>query len=265
MKTLNEIYSSIVNRFKYKTNLDIAEGSVIDSYIVSTSGAIEDAHKEIENNKTPHIFTKLSGSDIDGMGMLVGCARHAGEKDENFLYRMLNWNTSNQASNEIAIEAALQNMEYASNAKYVPYTQGAGTGTTFIIPKKLDNETIEAAIAETKERLKNVVSKSSYIEYVVPTMLPVNIIVYVSILKDETNVKENISDKIEKYINNIKPGDKMEIGEINKIGINEPNVNYFSVSALIINNKEVQTLNVTQKLEEKLLFNQITWNMVVSE
>lgn len=264
MKTLNEIYTSIVDRFKDKTNLEIVEGSVIDSYVVSTSNAIEDAYQEIENNRTPHIFTKLSGSDIDGMGMLVGCARQAGEEDENYLYRMLNWNTSNQASNTIAIEASLQNMEYASNVTYVPYTQGVGTGTAFIIPKKLENEIINAAINETKERLSAVVSPSSYIDYVVPKMLSVNIVVYLSVLKDEKNVKANIEDKIEQYINNIAPGDYLEVGQLNKIGINEPNVNYFSVSAIIVDNKEVQELKIVQKLEEKLLFNEINWNMVVN-
>lgn len=264
MKKLNEIYDSIVSRFKDKTNLEIAEGSVIDSYVVSASNAIEDAYIEIENNKTPHIFTKLSGSDIDGMGMLVGCARQSGEEDENYLFRMLNWNTSNQSSNLIAIEAALQNMEFASNVTYVPYTQGVGTGTAFIIPKKLENEIIESAINETKERLSKVTSPSSYIDYVVPKMLPVNIVVYLSVLKDEKNVKLNIENKFKEYINNIAPGDYLEVGQLNKIGINEPNVNYFSVSAIIVNNKENQEIKIVQKLEEKLLFNEINWNMVVN-
>lgn len=265
MKNLNDIYTSIINRFKKKTNLDIAKGSVIDCYMVSTSAAIEDAYKEIENNKNPHIFTKLSGSDIDSMGMLVGCARLPKESDENYKYRMINWNTANQASNSTAIEAALQTMEYASNVTYVPFTQGVGTGTAFIIPKKLDQEGIDEAINETKNRLKNVVSKSSYIDYVVPKMLPIEVIVYLSVIKDEANVKTNISKKVEEYVNNIAPGDFFEIGIINKIGVNEPNVNYFSTSTVIVNNKEMQDVKMVQKLEEKLLFNKITWNMVVNE
>lgn len=265
MKNLNDIYNSILNKFTKKTKLEIAKGSVLDSFILSSANAIEDTYKEIENNKNPHIFTNLKGSNIDSMGMLVGCARQAGETDDNYLYRMLNWNTSNQASNSTAIESALQNMTYASNVTYVPFTEGVGTATAFIIPKKLDSETIDNALKETKERLKNVTSKSSYIKYTVPKMLSVNIVCYISILKDETNVKNNIQKKMETYINNIVPGDELNVGVLNKIGVNEPNVNYFSVSTIIINGKELQDINVMQKLEEKLLYNEIIWNMVVNE
>lgn len=264
MKKLNDIYNSILDKFKDKTKLDISKGSVLDSYILASSSGLEEAYKEIENNKNPHIFTNLKGSDIDSMGMLVGCARKPAEIDSNYLYRMLSWNTSNQASNSTSIEAALQNLEYSSNVTYVPFTQGVGTATAYIIPKKLDSETIKKALIETKDKLSKVISKSSFIEYTVPKMLPIEIVVYISILKDEPNVKKNITSKVQDYINNIIPGDLLEIGFINKIGINEPNVNYFSVSAMFIDGDEFQDIHSIQKLEDKFLFNEIIWNMVVN-
>lgn len=265
MKYLNDIYNSIVNKFTKKTGLELSKGSAIDSYILASANAIEDAYIEIENNKNPHLFTNLKGSDIDSMGMLVGCARQSNETDSNYLYRMISWNTSNQASNSIAIDSALQNMTNASTVTYVPFTMGVGTATAYIIPKKLDLETINLAIAETKNRLTKVVSKSSYVEYIVPTMLPINMVAYISILKDENNVKKNINDKIESYINNIAPGDYIDIGVINKIGVNETNVSYFSIAVVTINGKEFQDLTLIQKLEEKFLFNEIIWKMVVSK
>ncbi len=94
--------------------------------------------KEIEKNKNPHIFTKLEGSDIDSMGILVGCARRANEDDRTYLYRMINWNTANQTANATAIEAALTTLDYSSNVTYVPYTHGVGTATAYIIPKDLE-------------------------------------------------------------------------------------------------------------------------------
>lgn len=264
MKNIEEIYESIKNKFYKKTKLDIAKGSVLDSFILASSNGLEDAYKEIEKNKNPYLFTNLKGSDIDSVGMLVGCTRRENESDNNYLYRMLSWNTSNQASNSTAINAALQDLEFSSNATHIPLTYGVGTATVYIIPKKLDNKTISLAINEVKNRLEKVESITSYIEYVVPKMLPVDISCYISILKDEVNVKQNIESKIEKYINNIAPGDKMEIGQLNKIGINENNVSYFSISTIIINGKELDDISIIQKLEEKLLFNKINWNMVVS-
>lgn len=264
MKSLTDIYNSITKNFKDNTQLDIAEGTVIDSFVLASATGIEEAHKEIENNKNPHIYTKLTGSNIDGVGMLVGCLRQPNESDTNYLYRVINWNTSNQASNLTAINNAVINMEHASNVTYIPLTQGVATGTAYIIPKSLDPDVQEKAIQETKDRLAKVLSQTSYTEYVIPKILYVDIYVYMSVYKDEQNVKENISKKFEEYINNIAPGDKFEIGQLNRIGISEQNVSYFAVSNVIIDGKEMQDIDRIQVLEEKLVFNKINWNMVVN-
>lgn len=263
MKSIETIYKSIKESFFNRTKLEIAEGSVIDNYTNSVSAGIMDAYEEIEKNKNPHIFTKLKGSDIDSMGILVGCARRSEEDDKTYLYRMINWNTSNQASNSTSIDAALTNLTYSSNVTYVPFTQGVGTATAFIIPKTLDEQTRELAIEEVKDRLSLVVSKSSYIEYLIPIVIPVRLVIYASIDKDTDNVKDNINKKVQEYINNIAPGDKLEIGKVNRLGINEPNVSYFSISQVYINNDEYQEITVLQKLEEKFVFDEIIWNMVV--
>lgn len=263
MRSLSEIYTSIVNRFKSKTNLDIAKGSVLDSYILSASEALQEAHMEIENNKTPHIYTGLTGDRLDGLGMLVGCPRIGGEEDAVYKSRIINWNTSNQTGNRIAIESALTNLKYSSNATFVALTQGVGTGSIYIIPKELTENKIKLAIEEVKDKVKNVISSTSYVEYVIPELLPIEIVVYASIIKDEINTKENIEKKFEKYINGIAPGDSLKVGDLNKIGINELNIGYFSVSNILVNGKESHELEVLQKLESKLVFDKINWNLVV--
>ena len=106
MKTIDEIYKAIKETYFNRTKLEIAEGSVIDNFLNSVSDGISQAYEEIENNKNPHLFTNLSGNDIDSMGILVGCARRPEEDDKTYLYRMINWNTSNQASNSISVETA---------------------------------------------------------------------------------------------------------------------------------------------------------------
>jgi hypothetical protein len=264
MPSLSEIYSNILSSFKSKTNLDIYQGSVIDKYSISVSEGLEAAYQEIEDNKNPHIYTNLSGSNIDSAGILVGCSRQNNESDSTYLYRMINWNTSNQCGNSTAIDNALINMTYASNVTYTPYTHGVATATAYIIPKSLDDATIENAIVETKERLTNVVSKTTYVEYKVPNILKVQAVVYMSVYKDEDNIKTNINNKFETYINNLAPGELLEVGQLNKIGTDETNVSYFSISSVIIDGEELQTLSATQKLESKFVFDSITWNMVVS-
>lgn len=262
MKTIEEVYNSIKEKFYSRTKIEIADGSVIDNYTNSVAAGIKEAYNEIENAKNPHIFTKLEGSNIDSMGLLVGCARRSEEDDSTYLNRMISWNTSNQAANTSSINAALTAMKYVSNVTYEPYTQGVGTATAYIIPKSLDAKTIELAIAETKERLEPVISIGTYIDYVVPNLLPVKFVVYLSTARDADTIKGNIEEKVQEYINSIAPGNLLEIGQINKIGVNEQNVNYFSVSQVYIDGEEVQSLSVVQVLKNKFLYDEIIWNEV---
>ena len=93
-------------------------------------------------------------------------------------------------------------------------------------------------------------------------MLPVRIVAYISVARDMDTIKSNIESKVETYINSIAPGEDLEIGKLNKIGVNENNVNYFSVAQLYVDDKEIQELSIVQLLESKFLFDEIVWNEV---
>ena len=57
IKSFGEIYESIKSKFYNKTKLDIEKGSVIDMFVSSVAGELEDAHQTIEDNKKPYLFT----------------------------------------------------------------------------------------------------------------------------------------------------------------------------------------------------------------
>ena len=63
IKSFGEIYESIKSKFYKKTKLDIEKGSVIDMFTSSIAEEIEDAHKVIEDNKKPYLFTEQSGKE----------------------------------------------------------------------------------------------------------------------------------------------------------------------------------------------------------
>lgn len=262
MKTLNEIYDSIKSRFFKKTKLDIESGTVIDSYILATSEVAAEAHAQIESNKNPHIFTKLSGDDLDSTGYLVGCPRNPNESDNSYKYRLMQWNISNKAANSTAIDTALMNLKYSSNAKYVPYTQGVGTATIYIIPTSYD--LAEQAVAEVQNRVSKIINPSGYVEWVIPDPDKVTLSVYLRCEEgDEAYIKEQITEQVKDYINNLAPGEYMEIGAINKIGLNQSYVQYFDVANLLINDETINKTRVLQKVESKLLFDKIIWWMAV--
>lgn len=265
MKSIHDIYQNIRNKFFNKTGIDVERGTAIDYYVLASSEMISDAYEEIENNKTPHIYSSLSGEKLDDMAVLVGLTRRADESDKNFLYRILNWNISNKCSNYTAIETALMNMAFSSHATYVPHTFGCGTAAAYIIPKTMSDEGKELAINETKNRLEKVVSPSSYIEYIIPKIVSIKINALIKAkASDIKTIKSNITDKIIKYVNGIAPGDYLEVGEINKIGTNEANVNYFNVGHLFIDDMETGAVSILQKVDSKFLISadDIIWSEV---
>lgn len=262
MKTMDEVYNGIVNDFYGNTNIDIEQGSVLDSYILASSKMMECAHQEIEDNKTPHIYTGLSGNNIDDAAILVGLTRRPDESDKNFLYRFMNWNISNKSSNSTAIETALMNMVHCSNAQHIPMAFGCGTAAIYIIPKMMDEEGIKLAIAETKERLQDVVSPSSHIEYIIPDIRSVKVTLLIkSNASDLETLKSNISEKIIDYINGIAPGDNLEVGHINNIGREDSNVVYFNTAYLFIDGKETGEISILQNIKNKFLISKddIIW------
>lgn len=260
MKTLSEIYESIKAKFYSKTNLDIQPGTVVDFYMLASSEAIKEAYDEIEANKTPYIFTGQSGDDLDSTGYMVNLSRMANETDENYKYRLMNWLLSMESGNVTAIEAALMNMTYASFVTYVPYTNGVGTATAYIIPKNYTDDMIANAIDETRQKLRKVTSPAAYIDYIIPSTVGIKIAASITTKSGDLDlIKNTIKTKIANYINAIPVGNYLSIGDINKIGINEANVDYFSAVQIYMNGEPISALSVLQKVESKFLFDEIIW------
>lgn len=266
MKTFSDIYKDLKQRFKKRSNVDVTEGTVIDSYLLASAEALEAAHQEIENSKNPHIYTNLKGTNIDKMGLLINCPRMPNETDDSYLYRCMKWTLLNESANVTAIEAALSNLTESSNASYVPYTEGTGTATIFIIPNEYSSEEQQQrAITEVKNRLYKVVSPDSYLNFKICRPLPIEIFVHLAIAKgmDAKAVQNNIQVKVKEYINKIAIGDTLSYGAINKIGTQEKGVEFFNTTHIKIDDDLLRELNAVQTIETKFLFYKINWTMVV--
>jgi hypothetical protein len=261
MKSSDTIQKNIALRFEDKTLKKIQEGSVIDMYNVAVSETLEDVYQEIEDSKNPHIFTNLSGQQLDDTGFWVNCPRKDAEDDQNYMYRLMNWMLANEASNDTAIQDGLLNVTYASNIDYVPFTKGSGTATCYVIPKYYDNETISKSLAEAAAIVKKKASPSLFVEYIIPAIRGVKLQIFIEAGKgDIVLIKNNVERKIREYINVIPPGEFLKVGEINKIGVNEPGVDYFSILSLIIENEEVKDIEILQEIDSKFLFDEIIWS-----
>jgi uncharacterized phage protein gp47/JayE len=260
MRTAEDINLSIRENFKKITGHKYRQGSALGFITDAVSREMEKAHLEIERNKNPHIYTNLYGEDLDKMGTFVNIPREAGEDDMTYLYRIMNWTYLKAGATNIAVNDSLLNLEYSSDAQYYPQIHGAGTGVIYIIPIKYEDDIMAKALAEVKDRVKNVLSPESYTEYIIPTAIPVNLICHLEVNGgDVAYIRDKITSAIKDYINGIAPNDYLSVGEMNRIGLAVDNVDFFSIDGVYLNGEYNTNTKILQELETKMLFQEISW------
>lgn len=261
IKTFNEIYNSLKDRFYKKTSLDIQKGSVIDMFTSSIANEIEDAHQTIEDNKKPYLFTNQEGEELDSTGYFVSCPRYDNESDSNYFSRLVNWNINNATCNSTSIDNACKGLNYSNAANYVAYTKGVGTATIYLIPLSYSDSDKEKCLKEAQEKVSIVINPSSRVEFKIPDPRYVKLVVYLDVVdgSDVNVVKSDIIKGIKEYINGIAPGDKLYLGQINRIGLSNKEVEYFNVVQIYINDEEATDFEILQTIEAKFIFDQIIW------
>lgn len=259
-KTAEEAYISLKNNFEEKIGDTTQTGSVIDIYNKTIADECADMYQYIEDSKNPYLFTNTFGKDLDSLGYWVNLPRAENEDDASYKFRLKDWLLTVECSNTTAITNSLLLPKYASNIQYVPFTHGSGTGTCYIIPKVYEEENISNALKEAEELLKDVVSPSLYIEYIVPTIRGVSFNCFISTTGEESLIKSNIEKKVKEYVNGIAPGEYLSIGEVIRMGINEPGVNYFNIISCSVDQENNTETEIMQELDTKFLFDEIYWS-----
>lgn len=268
MKSFNEINSDIKKRFYKISGIDIKRFSVFDMFTKAISYVVEEVYQVIEKNKKPYLFTKQKGDELDSTGYFLSCPREDGESDENYFYRLSKWTNRNASCNKTAIEDACQVLKYSTGSTYVPYTMGIGTATIYLIPLDYSKESIDMAINEAKEKLSHgVVNPSSVIKYTVPEPTYVKLVAYIDVKTTDTSdiqtdltaVKNEIELEFKKYINSIKPGERLMVGDLNRIALKHQNIEYFNVMQIHLNGDEYPDFEVMQEVNSKFIFDEIIW------
>ena len=230
-------------------------------FMASISEELQEAHQVIEDNKKPYLFTSQTGDELDSTGYFVSCPRYANESDMNYLSRLINWNANNASCNATSIDDACKGLEYSNAANYVAYTNGIGTATIYLIPLSYNEEDIELCLKEAQEKVSVVINPSSRVEFKVPEPRYVKLVAYLDMTDgyDEAVVKSDILNNIKNYINGIAPGDKMYLGQINRLGLTPKEVEYFNVVQIYIDGEEATDFEILQTIEAKFIFDEIIW------
>lgn len=261
IKSFEEIYSNIRENFRNRTGVDVESRTVIDMIMKAIADSLHTIHQIIEDNKKPYLFTKQSGEELDDTGYFLNCPRLDEETDNNYLYRLSNWTQRNASCNRTAIEDKCKELLYSNAANYIPFTHGLGTATIYLIPLEYTSEAISRALYEAQEKISPVIAPTSIVYFEVATPSYIKLVAYLDVKEgfDKNNAKLQIQTAIKKYINSIAPGEKLLLGEINKLGLNVEGVEYFNIVQLFNNEEELADFELLQTLTAKFLLEEIIW------
>lgn len=261
IKTFEQIYREIKDNFYKRTKVDIESRSVIDMIIKAIADALQVIYQTIEDNKKPYLFTRQKGEELDDTGYFLNCPRLDEESDGNYLYRLSNWVQRNAACNRTAIEDKCKELVYTKAANYVAYTHGVGTGTIYLIPLDYTPSMKEAALNEASQKIGAVIAPTSLVYFKIAEPSFIKLVAYLDIKDgyDKAVAQQAIQASVKTYINSIAPGDKLFVGEINKLGLNVEGVEYFSVIQLFNNDDELADFELLQTIQAKFLLEEIIW------
>lgn len=261
MNKFEDIYTSLKDKFYSLSKIDVSKGSVIDMIFKSFSYVTSQAYEVIEANKKPYLFTQQKEDELDSTGYFLQCPRLSDETDDNYKYRLMKWTQRNATNNLEAINDKIKTLSFSSSGKYVPYTDGIGTATVYLIPYKYEEDYIKNTIAEAKEVLDKIISPSTITEYVVPEPISVKLVSYIDVKEgsDLAYIKREAISIIKEYINNIAPGDRLMLGKINNMVLDIDGVEYFNVVQVYLNDEESTAFEILQTVSTKMLYDEIIW------
>lgn len=261
VKSSETIHDEIKKRFEKRMNDSFEDNSMMDLFTIAISDEFESVYDEIDRNRTPHVWTSLEGEQLDKAGAGLNCPREVGESDVSYKYRLLNWNLSNEAGNDTAIKTALLNPKWARDIEYIPFTDGCGTATCYVLPKHYTREYIENSLKEASDIIARKGNPGTFVKYVVPRVLGVRLQVVLQAKEgaDVELLKARLGEKIAEYVNSVPPKSYLETGEIDRLAYSEDEVLSFNLVGLSIDNSYTTQRSVLQGLNTKMLFDEIDW------
>ena len=116
-------------------------------------------------------------------------------------------------------------------------------------------------LKEAQQVVSVVINPSSRVEFKIPDPRYIKLVAYIDIIDgaDEAVIKADIAKKIKEYINGIAPGDKLYLGQINRIGLEPKEVEYFNVVQIYIDEEEATDFEILQTVEAKFIFDEFIW------
>lgn len=148
-------------------------GTPVRNIVESVDLHLSNLYDDLANNLLNYTLSQAQGSALDSLAFLLKVTRRAGENDTNLRYRITQANTVAQTANLMACLDALFALANISNVIAVPFTQGVGTITFYLIGTSGTVDPTTVALATTA--LQNIVAAGVYALVTTPTPVLLNL------------------------------------------------------------------------------------------
>jgi hypothetical protein len=198
------------------------KGTAVRNIVESCNIQLADLYTAMNNNLTTQYITQAAGDSLDGLALLVGVVRRAGESTQNLRVRTSQAIQTKSGTNLSALTQSLLSLANVRDVIVRPYTHGIGSLSFYLIGVQgiVDAGTI--TLAQTT--LDNQGPAGCFNLVTVPTSLFVNITGVISTSADNSvDLRTTAQTAISSYLANLSMGQQMVRAALDQAGLNAGN------------------------------------------
>lgn len=217
-KSKEKIFNTAFNKLTSKTDItNLTPGGLARSILDIFTDEFDIAYDKLTTAMVTGLISKTPGPYLDEVGKLVDCERRPNESHENYRYRITKQNENLATANRTALRLACLSVDGVEDIEFKDYLRGIGTFDVYVITE--DPEPSPGILQKVQEQINKVEAEGNDGAVLSPRIIPIDmnisLIFYENTTSEEKrDIRQEVTYRIEKYINNQKMGGEIIIKQL---------------------------------------------------
>jgi uncharacterized phage protein gp47/JayE len=234
------------------------EGTAVRSVVESVDLHIANLYNDMNGNLSGSYLSQASGATLVAIALLVGVTPRNGESDNDLRYRTSVAINSKAGANLTELTVALLALSGISTVLPIPFSQGLGTMSFYLIATNGIADSSTVALAQAT--VNNLAAAGTTTFVLTPTPLTVSITgtISVSSSSNRSSVAASVSAAIANYISNLSMGNPLVVNELITAALNVAGTTDFNLLTILTtdqNGNSVEQIirNYTPQFDQQLI------------
>jgi hypothetical protein len=263
VKDQTTLINDSVSRLQTAGFTDAAyQGTPVRSITEAIDLHIANLYADMNTNITSAYLSQATGAALIAIALLVGVTPRNGESDNDLRYRASIAVQSTNGANMLELTTALLALDGIATVLPVPYTQGIGTLSFYLVATS--GIATSAQIALAQSTVNNIQAAGTATFILTPTPILVNITGNIAITSSSsrTTVATAVEAAIANYIANLGMGNPLIINELISVALGVSGTTDITLLTLSTTDQNSNTTeqilrNYTPQFDQQLLSGQI--------